>query len=257
MEETFFNKDFWRQLVAVLVGASLGAFLGFGGALLTGAYFALRRRWTLARITRQVIVRETIENLMALSYMDKLTRAMREEGFAPRRFSSLRPSAEVLRQFMTAESMAALCEGETRVLLFVIPQLAYLRERYDKYEQVLQRPKDAFAPVNVEGEGTVAYRDAVTDRLLADMAGIASNLLEILVRSCYQARRTLVDDESKEVASKLVGLTFGPTGNFGRVFKSSLLKGDKQLDLKKCLVVWEHDWPECPAPVIELCPQRD
>lgn len=251
--EDFFNEDFWRQLVAVFVGA----FLGFGGALFTRAIAGRSRRDTLARITRQVIVRETIDNLIALSHMDKLTRAMREDGFAVRRFSNLRPRTEVLRQFMTAESVAALCEGETRVLLVVTPQLAFLRERYDKYQQLLQRPEQALAPVDVEGEGTVAYRDAVTDLLLADMAGIASNLLEILVRSCHQGRRTLVDDESKEVASKLVGLTFGPTGNFGRVFKSSLLRGDKQLDLKKCLVVWEHDWRECPVPIIELRPQRD
>lgn len=120
MEEAFFNKDFWRQLVAVFVGA----FLGFGGALLTGAYFGLRQRWTVARTTRQVIVREAIDNLRTAAQIDRLTRKTQQEGFRVVYASKPRPRAKVLQQFMTADSLAALSEEEANFLMVLVPQLS-------------------------------------------------------------------------------------------------------------------------------------
>lgn len=86
---------------------------------------------------------------------------------------------------------------------------------------------------------------------------MANNLVKLLVRSCHHSAGRLLDDESKEVASKLGDLTVGSTPNFLAGFKSSMIKGNEEIDPKRWLVVWEHDWPECPMPVIELRSQRD
>lgn len=252
MEEAFFNKDFWRQLVAVLIGAFLGGFLGFGGALFTRAMAGRSRRDTLARMTRQIIVSEAIENLRALRQIDKLSDEMREEGFELVRTSTLRPRGAILQQFMTAESLAALSERERTSLAVVTPQLAYLNERYDNYEGVLASPLTAVQKMKTQTGAVVARRDWATDRFLANVALVGTNVLDMLIQTCCQAKGQLADDQSKDVASKLEVVTPGATRNYGRAFKSSLVQGADDLDPKKWLVVWEHDWPECPMPVIEL-----
>lgn len=253
MEEAFFNKDFWRQLVAVLVGA----FLGFGGALGTGAIFWRARRRTLARMTRQIIVREAIDNLRTATQIDRLTRETQQGGFLVVHTSKSRPRAEVLQQFMTAESLATLSEEEAKFLMLLVPQLSQLDERYENWEQLLHSP-GALTPIQVEGNrDTVPYREYATERFLHEVALVAMNLVKPLVRSCHHAEGRLLDDESKEVASKLGDLTFGPIPNFLAGFKSSMIKENEEIDPKKWLVVWEHDWPECLMPVIELRPERD
>jgi hypothetical protein len=246
--EDFFNEDFWRQLVAVLVGA----FFGFGGALATAGILGRGRRQTLARMTRQIIVSEAIDNLRALRQIDKLSHEMREEGFDSVRTSTLRARAAILQQFMTAESLAALSERERMSLAVVTPQLAYLSERYDDYEGVLASPLTAVQKVKTETGAVVPRRDWATDRLLADVALVGTNVLDMLIQACRQAKGQLADDRSKEIGSKLAVLTFGDAANFWRAFKTSLTQASEDLDARKWLVVWEHDWPECPMPVIEL-----
>lgn len=248
VEEAFFNKDFWRQLVAVFVGA----FLGFGVALLTGALFGLWRHRTLGRVTRQVIVTEAIRNLRVMGHICDLTQTMRGEGFEILRSSGSRLRAGILQQFMTVEPLDALSEDERKFLVGVTPQLASLNEQYDDYERLLRDPGRALTPIDVEGKGVVAYREMATDRLLGEVARTGSNLLEMLIQACRRAEGQLIEQRSKDVASKLEGLRFGTKANYGRVFKSSLLEGRENLDTNKWLVVWEHDWPKCPMPVIEL-----
>lgn len=257
MEEAFFNRDFWRQLVAVLVGAFLGGFLGFGGALATGAIVGRGRRQTLARMTRQIIVREAIDNLRALGQIDQLSETMRENGFDVVRISYLRPRGEILHQFMTAESLDALSEEEAKFLMVVTPQLAYLDERYAHYEQHLHNPMTEIARMKRQDGSEVPYREWATDGLLSDVARFGTNLLDILIQACHEAKGQLADDESTDIASKLDDLTFGDSANFRRAFKTSMVKGREDLDPKIWLVVWEHDWPECPMPVIGLRPSRD
>ena len=83
-----------------------------------------------------------------------------------------------------------------------------------------------------------------------------ANVLGLLITICRGRSRDLLDENAQRIAEALSPIQVGRPANFTKSLRSSHLKdapNRKQMVAeKRYLVVWEHDWPECPIRVIEL-----
>ncbi len=83
-----------------------------------------------------------------------------------------------------------------------------------------------------------------------------ANVLGLLITICRGRSRDLLDENAQRIAEALSPIQVGRPANFTKCLRSSHLKDASNLkqmvDEKSYLVVWEHDWPECPIRVIEL-----
>lgn len=95
-----------------------------------------------------------------------------------------------------------------------------------------------------------------TNILLYLIRIFGANVLALLIIICRHANCDLLDENAQRIAKALSPIQVGRPANFTKSLRSSHLKdapNRKQMVAeKRYLVVWEHDWPDCPLEVIEL-----
>lgn len=244
--EEFINVEFGRSLVAVF----LGAFLGLGSALLVGHCFAEARRTRFAKFGRNVIVTESIYNLKTLNRIEEHTRRTIDSNFTTHSYYEYLPRGRILERYLSIDVLSAISSQELVGLVVVGPQLEHLAARYREWKNTIARDEGAMARVK-------------TDNLLQLISDAGTNVLALLIAICRRAGRDLLDENAQRMAKALSPIKLERPTNFTRVLRSSHLQNvsnlDQVVDEKTHLVVWEHDWSDCPTglDVIELQKFRD
>jgi hypothetical protein len=250
-QETFFNVSFWRQLVGVL----LGAFLAVSGGLCIQFLLQRSRRQTVAAMARSTLARELLEILRSLDHMEKLSRSTKANPPpAPAWIVESPPNPGVLRQLVAPDVLGALTPEEHRHLLLVVSNLEDLNRRYESWVTTVTSAQHLLSRVRDPGSGTVRpYWEVKTDTLLYVVAAIRIHVMDLLIMVCVRARHTLIDEQAERIRTSLMPLRWRKTGSdFYRSARSSDVQRAEFEGRSKHLVVWEHDWPECPLEVIEL-----
>ncbi len=240
MTEDFFNVEFWRSLVAV----ALGALLGFGAALAVGLELARRRRSQYAKTVRNAIATECIYNLIALNESDTQIERTVKDKFATVHLHRFPPRGTVLQGFVTPDVMGSLSNLEMGSLVVVAPELQNATSVYERWKEMARTPD--IPP------GT---RQEETNHCLHIVSTSGRNVLGLLILVCRESDGKLRDENAQRMADKLTPLKTRPNPNFVRGLKSSHGKSenlDELVKKRRYLVVWEHDWPECPMNVVEL-----
>jgi len=240
MSEEFFNVEFWRSLVAV----ALGALLGFGTALAGGLELNRRRRRQYAKIVRNAIATECIYNLTALNGSDTQINRTVKDKFAPVWFYKFPPRGTVLQGFVTPDVMGSLSNAEMGSLVVVAPELQNAASVYERWKEMADTP--ATPPIT---------RQEDTDHCLRIVSTSGRNVLGLLILVCQESDGELRDENAQRMADELTHIETRPVPNFVRGLKSSAGKSenlDEIMKKRRYLVVWEHDWPDCPMDVIEL-----
>lgn len=241
MSEEFFNVEFWRSLVAV----ALGALLGFGAALAVGLELNRRRRSQYAKTVRNAIATECIYNLIALNEAVTQVERTVKDRFTTLYVHRFPPRGGILQRLVTPEVLGSLSSGEMGSLVVVAPELENARSVYDAWKQMARSP-------------TVHPRTRFeeTNHCLHMVTTSGRNVLGLLIEVCQRSSgRELRDENARRMADKLASTKTRPVPNFVRGLKSSHGKSenlDELMKKRRYLVVWEHDWPECPMNVVEL-----
>lgn len=245
-DEEFFNVEFWRSLVAV----GLGAVLGFGIALAVGYRLAEARRSRFAKFGRNVIVTESIYNLKTLNRIEERTRRTLDSKFTTHSYHEFQPRGRILERYLTPDVLSAISSQELVGLVVVGPELEHLAARYSEWTNTIARDDEPMAREK-------------TRILLELIRHVGTNVLALLIAICSRAGRDLLDENAQRMAKALSPIKVERPTNFTKALRSSHLQDAPNLnqvvDEKTYLVVWEHDWSECPTglDVIELQKFRD
>ncbi len=238
--------NFWSSLVGTLVGVGLAAVLGVAGAFLVGLHFVRDRRNKIAKAVRNAIATESIYNLITLSNIERRTRTTLDSDFSTRSYHEFRPRDRLLQQLLTPDTLTAISSQEAGALVVTAPELEHLAASYEEWMKMiaLDRPDQRL----------VAKEK--TRILLYLIRKFGSNVLGLLITICHRRGRDLLDENAQRIAEALSPIQVGRPANFTKSLRSSHLKDASNLkqmvDEKSYLVVWEHDWPDCPIEVIEL-----
>jgi len=238
-DEEFFNVDFWRSLI----GVGTGALLGFGLALLGSYLLAKARRTQFARVVRNLIATESIYNLITLTNIEKRTRQTLDSDFNLHSYHEFRPRGRMIQQLMTPDFLSAISSRELGPLVVVAPELEHLAASYSEW-------------VNTIADEDKPMAQEKTRIILRLTRVFGSNVLGLLIAICHRRDRDLLDENARRIAEKLSHIQVARPPDFTKSLRSSHLQdaGNREQIVaeKRYLVVWEHDWPECPIDVIEL-----
>ena len=81
-------------------------------------------------------------------------------------------------------------------------------------------------------------------------------MVKLLCEVCLREKEGLQDKQLKDIYHKLqkIEKDYEKEGCVGK--SSDYKKAKDKKENQRYLVVWEHDWPECPLEVIELRPAK-
>jgi len=99
-------------------------------------------------------------------------------------------------------------------------------------------------------------KGALTEELLSHITILRHKLVQLLCEVCLREKEDLQEEQLKGIYHKLqiIERNYKTQAFLG---KSSDYKKVKQRGSERYLVVWEHDYPECPLEVIELRPSKE
>lgn len=238
-DEELFNVEFWRSLISV--GA--GAFLGFGLALLGSHLLAKTRRTQFAKVVRNLIATESIYNLITLTNIEERTQRTLDSDFSCHSYHEFRPRGRMLQQLMTPDFLSAISSRELGALVVVAPELEHLAASYSEWVNT------------IAGENRPMAKEKT--RIILRMTRVfGANVLGLLITICHRRDRDLLDENARRIAEELSRIQVARPSDFTKSLRSSHLQDapnrEQMVTEKRYLVVWEHDWPECPIDVIEL-----
>ncbi len=237
------NAGFWA-----LGGAVIGAFLGFGGTYLIQRLAERRQKKRLCTIARNVIGLEILHNLEILEQIEKNISKAIEEKYSIYTYSQP-PRTEVFNRIFDLPSLSVLDNIEQMFFIHTFGTLNMVFREYALWPDKMRQ---------LQHDSTEQKR-ASSQWLLAAITMLGSDLIKLLCKVCLKEKEGLQREDLKNIYAKLKK-TENKDETYGVYFKSSDDKWYKQkTEDKKCkyLVVWEHDYPECPLEVIELRPSKE
>ena len=245
------------EFIGVFLGAFLAFIVGIGANEVVHRY----RQKTHRRLARDLIAVELVHNLEVLHSMSVMAEQTMNEEFVASHTPISPPRRDTLQQLLGSEWLAALTTKERLSLLKVVGDLQRAENQHDAWQRVISSDQGLAPVVDQKTGQQLAYREVVTIRLSKDMGLTETNLLELLIRICNNSDKDdFTDERVQQIRLKLVPTRKGwpKHTNYGRSCRSSdarKLPADMRSELNKryeCIVVWEHDWQDCPVEVIEL-----
>ncbi len=223
----------------------VGVLLGFVGTYVLQRLQENRRKKKLCTVARNIIGSEIIHNLRRLERIEHLTKIVAKD----KDIVSAEPLAlrcDLFIRFLDLPSMSVLDRVEQGLLIEVVSQLNEVTSETDKWGKRISRVRTY----------DLESKEALTEELLSHVTILRRNLLELLGEICFREKEGLQSEQLKGIYHKLqiierVRKTQAYLG------KSSDYKNVKQEESERYLVVWEHDWPECPLEIIELRPSKE
>ena len=143
--------------------------------------------------------------------------------------------------------MSVLDRVEQGLLIEVVSQLNEVTSETDKWGKRISRVRTY----------DLESKEALTEELLSHVTILRRNLLELLGEICFREKEGLQSEQLKGIYHKLqiIERDYGTQGCVGKSSDYEKVKDKKEN--QRYLVVWEHDWPECPLEVIELRPRKE
>jgi len=220
----------------------IGVLLGFVGTYVLHRLAENRRKKHLRIVARNIIGLEIIHNLEILEHMEKSVKeTIKDTSLFYRATIPLR--SEVFNQFLDLPSLSVLDNLEQRFFVEIFSQLNLVAREYNSWPQEIGK-----VILNL------GAKKAVSQNLLDYITRLRMNLVQLLCEICLREKEGL-QEKLKDIYKKVQ--IFENThdskvsGRAGKSsdYKSTYESGKAQLEY---LVVWEHDWQECPLEVIEL-----
>jgi hypothetical protein len=246
----------WNQFSAIF----LGAFLAFVVGIAVQEIMAHRTKRASRRMLRQLIGIEVLNIMEQIDYVARLVQLTRDERFVARHSPTSLPHWETLAQCLGTEGAIALTPLERADVRAAVANLRVFVGIYEHWEQSLNSGQGMMPVLIGESNTTTTYVELKTRDLFQNVDLIQTNLLDTLISVCNLSQAgQFHDDEVEGVRKKLTPTRpgFPKKSNFVRAYRSSLAAPSaEKLGQVTYLVVWKHDWPECPVQIIELEPAR-
>jgi hypothetical protein len=241
----------WNQFSAVF----LGAFMAFLVGIALQQIAAYHTKRANRRMLRQLIGIEVLEIIEDIEYVARLVRLTRDEGFIGLHSPTSLPRWELLAQALGSQGATALTLVEQADVRAAVANLQTFVGIYETWERSVA-PENVSRPVLSQNGTQQTYAELKTEGFLNFVDGIQTNLLDALIFVCNLSKEGGIHHDGVEAVRKKLIPTrpgFPKRKNFGRVYRSALVaKRADKLRERAYLVVWRHDWPDCPIPVIEL-----
>jgi hypothetical protein len=205
---------------------------------------------------RQLIGIEVLEIIEDIEYVARLARLTRDEGFIGLHSPTSLPRWELLAQALGSQGATALTLLEQADVRAAVANLQTFVGIYETWERSVT-PENVSRPVLSQNGTQQTYAELKTEGFLNFVDGIQTNLLDALISVCNLSKEGEIHHDGVEAVRKKLIPTrpgFPKRSNFGRIYRSALVakQADKLRERAAYLVVWRHDWPDCPVPVIEL-----
>jgi hypothetical protein len=233
------NAGLWA-----LIGAVIGAFLGFGGTYILQRLAENRRRKQLRTVARNIIGSEIIHNLGIIEHMEKSATEV-IENISLKYQITIPIRSEVFNRFLDLSSLSVLDNLEQKFFIEIFTQLNLVTREYASWPEKIGQ-----VILNQDS------KKLVSQNLLNYITILRKNLVNLLCEICLREKEGLQEKQLKDIYHKLKKLDYTQIFSAG---KSSDYKQVKQGELGqfKYFVVWKNDWPECPLEVIELGPSKE
>ncbi len=249
------------QIAADFSGVFLGAFLAFLGGIALNELVTRSRQKANRRLARDIIAIELVHNLEVLDSMSLLAKQTMDEGFMAVHTPMAAIRASILQPLLASNWLEGMPAKERRHLLNVVATLQRAEVEYEAWQRALSPERGLATIIAADGGRRMTYRELKTEQLQETLGLVQIGLLDLLIYVCNSADdQTFTDDEVQKIRKKLepTRVNWPKSPTFGRWYASSGAKKAppdrlaKLTEAYKFLVVWTHDWPECPIQVIEL-----
>ncbi len=227
----------------------VGVVLGFGGTYVLQRLAEHRRKKQLRTVARNIIGLEIIHNLGIIGHIEESAMEF-IEGTSLFYRTTIPIRSEVFNQLLDLPSLSVFDDFEQRSLVETFSQLNLVARDYESW------PKE-IGQVIPSHES----KKAVSQNLLNHIKVLRINLIELLCGICLREKEGFQDEQLNDIYHKLRRFknkqdykSLGCLGKSSHYKKKLKQKGEGEF---KYLVVWEHDYPECPLEVIELQPSRE
>lgn len=244
-------------------GPVFGFILGLAGALLVQSLVAQERRRRFARVARDMIVTEAMFNLRELHAMNESliqTATATTPMLVRSTGTGLRKT--VFERLIAAEVLDAVSVRESGYMVQSLYELGGVQDAaetfYDRHRQRVEHPELAGAADFAARKALQTWRSSV---LVCGM-----NLMNLMLLTLHNNDGPLRNDKARGIAAAtladrefwrlLADENPEPNDTYLALRASSdFQRGtDQSKAAAKGVVCWEHDWPECPVPVIALAP---
>ena len=216
----------------------VGVLLGFVGAYLLQRLAENRIKKQLRTVARNIIGIEIIHNLKIIEQIeDSARKTIADEGFLHTSISP--PRNEIFDRLLDLPSLSVLDDKEQGLFAEMFSQLSALAREYSIWPNKIRQI----------AHSDVAGKKSASHYLFTYMNFLRMNLVQLLCEVCLREGKGLQDKQLQSIFREVQ--RFEGEGS-GRAGKSSDFKKAKRKETFKRLVVWEHDWAECPLEVLEL-----
>ena len=238
--------------LSIFVGAFLGFLAGIALDRLTG-WWGRRERRTL---WRNLILSELVRNLTSMARMDESTRATRAAGYVAARTIINKPRAATLRSVATtSDALLSLPSKEQMNVVELTARLDRLLDEYASWPDSLGGQAGALLLQNSDGSAIPA-REVRTRQLLETITDVRLIHMSTLVQIVNSSpSRSLTQPLLRTIRQALQPTRRRWWRRKPRSVTAIETSSLRQIDEKHTrnpLVVWVHDEPNYPAPVIEL-----
>jgi len=217
----------------------VGVLLGFVGAYLLQRLAENRRKKQLRTVARNIIGMEIIHNLNIIGQIEDSTIKTINEDKDLLHTATFPPRNEVFDRLLDLPSLSVLDDTEQTLFTEIFSQLNVVTREFSQWPDEIRQ----VAPYGSEA------KESVSQSLLRAITILRMNLVQLLCEVCLREGKGLQDRQLQAVYQEIHRFERGDSGRAG---KSSDFKKAKRKESFKRLVVWEHDWIECPLEVIEL-----
>lgn len=216
----------------------VGVLLGFVGTYLLQRLAENRRKKHLRAVARNIIGLEVIHNLRIIETINETTaKTIKDMSFGFYK-ATVPPRSEVFNRLLDLPSLSVLDASEQRGFVEVFSQLNIVAREF------------ALWP------GSHDSCEAASQRLLNYTTILRRNLVMLLCEICFGEKEGLQEEQLRGIYHKLQ-IIERDRKTQAYLGKSSDYKNTNQKGSARYLVVWEHDWTECPLEVIELRPSQE
>ena len=216
----------------------VGVLLGFVGTYLLQRLAENRRREQLRTVARNIIGMEIIHNLNIIEQIEDSTKkTIADKGLLHTATSP--PRSEIFDRLLDLPTLSVLDDKEQGLFVEMFSQLSALAREYSIWSNKISQI----------AYSDVAVKESASNILFRIMNFLRMNLVQLLCEVCLREGKGLQDKQLQSIFREVQ--RFEGEGS-GRAGKSSNFKKLKEKETFKRLVVWEHDWAECPLEVLEL-----
>jgi hypothetical protein len=234
------TAGFWA-----VVGSIGGAIVGFSGTYVLQRIADNRRKKKLRTVARNIIGIEIIHNLEVLTLIEENVQKTIESTGKLYTYSQP-PRVEIFNNIFNLSSLSVLEKTEQLFFIHVFSTLNIVLREYALWpDKMLRLTRDSSEHKRRESQW-----------LLNAVAALGSDLINLLGKVCLNEKEGLQREELLTIYQKIKQFN---TKQMYNKYALSLRSSDHKLSEKKfenCeyLIVWVHDYLECPLKVIELRP---